>query len=243
MTDPLSQIDHLASAGRSPWHRASALAKLLLAAELVLLAVLAPSLSPSLGLLAVLYASAWALALSGRVPWRLLLAASGYPVLFVLLFLVARWDGTLRTPVRLLLPPLTATLVAVWLVTTTPYPDLFAPLSRVLPRSVGDGLFLTYRALFELTRRTDGMWRALRLRGGARGPLSGRLAVAGEGLGTLVLHGFERSQRLYATMQLRGHTGRICGCRHFAEGTRYDLLAGAAGLAVAVGAALAWRMP
>jgi formate hydrogenlyase subunit 4 len=40
----LAQIDYLASAGRTPWHRASALSKLLLAAGLVLLAVFAPIL-------------------------------------------------------------------------------------------------------------------------------------------------------------------------------------------------------
>ena len=183
------------------------------------------------------------LALTARLPWRLTLVASGYPLIFTLLFVLARWDGTADTPLRLLLRPLTASLVAVWLVGTTPYPDLFAPLSRLLPRSVGDGLFLTYRALFELMRRTGGLWRALRLRGGASGSARRRLALAGEGLGTVVLYGFERSQRLYAIMLLRGHSGRICGCRHWAEWSRADLLVAAAGLAVTAGAVLMWRMP
>jgi len=235
----LAQIDHVASAGRTPWHRASALSKLLLASGLVLLAVFAPSLR----LLAGLYATAWALALSARLPWRLTLAASGYPLAFTLLFLLARWDGTAGTPLRLLLRPLTASLAAVWLVGTTPYPDLFAPISRVLPRSVGDGLFLTYRALFELMGRTSGLWRALRLRGGASGPARRRLTLAGEGFATMVLYGFERSQRLYATMLLRGHSGRICGCRHWAEWSRADLLVAATALVVTAGAVLLWRTP
>ena len=239
MINTLAQIDYLASAGRTPWHRASALSKLLLALGLVLLAVFAPSLRLLFGL----YAVAWVLALTGRLPWRLTLAASGYPIAFALLFLLARWDGTVETPARLLLRPLTASLTAVWLVGTTPYPDLFAPLSRVLPRSVGDGLFLTYRAFFELVVRIGGLWRALRLRGGASGPARRRLALAGEGFGTLVLYGFERSQRLYATLLLRGHGGRICGCRHYADWTRFDLLVAGAGLVVAAGAALMWRMP
>ncbi len=239
MINTLAGIDHLASAGRTPWHRAGALSKLLLAGLIVLLAVFAPSLALLLGL----YALAWVLALTGRLPWRLTLAASGYPLLFTLLFLVARWDGTAATPLKLLLRPLTASLAAVWLVGTTPYPDLFAPLSRVLPRAVGDGLFLTYRALFELMGRVAGLWRTVRLRGGTSGAARRRLNVAGEGLATLVLYGFERSQRVYATMLLRGHSGRICGCRHYAESSRADLLVGAAGLlAVALAVAL-WGRP
>ena len=60
------------------------------------------------------------------------------------------------------------------------------------------------------------------------------LAVTmGQGLGTLVIHGFERSQRLYAAMLLRGHSGRICGCRHYAEWSAAD------GWVVAAGGVLA----
>ena len=239
MINTLAQIDRLASGGRTPWHAASALSKMLLAAGLVLLAVFAPSL----WLLAALYAAVWTLALGARLPWRLTLAASVYPVAFTLLFVLARWDGTVETPARLLLRPLIASLTAMWLVGTTPYPNLFTPLSRVLPRSVGDGLFLTYRALFGLMERTGGLWRALRLRGGASGPARRRLTLAGEGFATMVLYGFERSQRLYAAMLLRGHSGRICGCRHWVEGSRADLLVAAAGLAVAAAALLLWRAP
>jgi len=102
-------------------------------------------------------------------------------------------------------------------------------------------LFLTYRALFELLDRLERLWRALQLRGGTRGSARRRLAMTGEGLGTLVLYGFERSQRFYATMQLRGNAGRLCGCRHFAEGSSADLLVALAGVAVVSGALLLWR--
>ena len=132
--------------------------------------------------------------------------------------------------------------MAVWLAGTTPTPDLFAPISRLLPRSAADGLFLTYRALFELLGRIERLWRALRLRGGASGPARRRLTAAGEGLGTLVLYGFERSQRLYATMLLRGHSGRVCGCRHYAEPAREDALVALAGAAVVTAAVMMWRM-
>ena len=237
MIEVLTQIDYCASAGRTPWHRASAIAKLLLAVALVLMAVFAPTLR----LLLVLHALAWTLALTSRLPARLMAAAAFYPLAFSLLFVLGRWDGTWQTPLTLVLRPLTASVTAVWLVGTTPYPDLFAPLSRLLPRNAADGLFLTYRALFELLARTQRLWRALRLRGGASGPARRRLAVAGEGLGTLVLYGFERSQRLYATMLLRGHSGRVCGCRHYAEWAREDVLVALAGTLAVAATVTFWR--
>jgi energy-coupling factor transporter transmembrane protein EcfT len=238
MSNTLARIDQEACSGTTLWHRASAAAKLALAALLIALTVA----SPSVTLLAAFYLCAWTLALSARLPARLVLVAASYPLLVSSLFLLGRWDGTWITPARLLLRPLTASLVAVWLVGTTPYPDLFAPLSRVLPRSVGDGLFLTYRALFDLTAHSERLWRAMRLRGGVQGSAGRRLTLAGEGMASLVLHGFERSQRQYATMLLRGHSGRICGCRHWAEGSRADFGVAVAGLVVAASAAWLWRM-
>jgi cobalt/nickel transport system permease protein len=239
MIGVLAQIDYLASAGRTPWYRATSLAKLVLVAMVLAVAVFAPSLQ----LLIAVHALVWALVLSARLPARLVAAAAGYPLLFAVVFIVTRWDGTWQTPVRLGLRPLTASLAAVWLVGTTPYPDLFAPISRVLPRSAGDGLFLTYRALFALLARSDRLWRALRLRGGLTGPARRQLALAGEGLGTLVVHGFERSQRLYSAMLLRGHSGRICGCRHFAEWSRADLWVLAAAAVLAATSLWLWGTP
>lgn len=238
MINTLARVDQLACSGTTLWHRASAIAKLLLATLLVALAVA----SRSLPLLAVLGALALGLALSARLPARLVVAAAVYPAVFSMLFVVASWDGSWQTPLRLVLRPLTACLTAVWLVGTTPYPDLFAPISRTLPRGAADGLFLTYRALFELTARAERLWRAIRLRGGAQGGARRRLTLAGEGLGTLVLSGFERSQRQYSAMMLRGHSGRVCGCRHWAEWARADLAVALVAVAALAAALFAWRI-
>jgi len=233
----LSQIDYRASAGRTPWHRAAALSKLVLALALVACAIAAPGLH----MLLAMHAVAWLLVLTCGLPPALLVAAAGYPLVFSVLFVIGRWDGTWATPAMLLLRPITASLTAAWLTGTTPYPDLFAPISRLLPRRTGDSLFLTYRAVWALLDRADRMWRALRLRGGLAGPARRRLAVAGEGLGLMVVHGFERSRRLYATMLLRGHSGRVCGCRHWAEPSSADLLVAVTAVVVAGLGWFAWR--
>jgi cobalt/nickel transport system permease protein len=232
----LARVDLWASSGRSVWHRASALSKLLFVA--VTLGVIL--FAPSLPFIAGLYLALCALVILAGVPLGSAILLGLYPVLFSSLYLLANWEGDWRLPAILLLRSLASSLLAVLLVSTTPYPDLFAPIARVTPRLVGDGLFLTYRAFFLLVDRAERMWAASKLRGG----LSGRglpkdLRFAGEGLGQLVLHSYDRANRMYAVMHLRGHSGRVCGCRHWAEFGWPDLVPLAcAGLAVA--ARLLW---
>jgi cobalt/nickel transport system permease protein len=218
MINTFAQIDFLASTGQSVWHRASALTKLLLTALYVGLAVV----TPSWGVLVVLLATALVLCASAKVPRRLMLAAATTPMLFSFIFVLAHFRTDWDEPLILFARPMVASLTAVWLVSTTPYPDLFAPLSRVLPRGVGDSLFLTYRAVFALLARVERMWTALRLRGAMARRVDRRFPLMGEAVGTVVLYGFERSQRLYRVMHLRGHSGRICGCRHWLELRRED---------------------
>jgi cobalt/nickel transport system permease protein len=208
-----AQIDFLASAGRTPWHRASAISKLVLALALVGVAVF----SPSWLVLALTLATALALCVTARMPAGLVAAAASTPLLFAFIFVVAHFHGDLREVLVLGMRPIVASLAALWLVGTTPYPDLFAPLSRLMPRVLGDSLFLTYRAVFALLARVERLWRALFLRGAMTGPIRRRAHMLGEAVGTVVLSGFDRSQRLYQVMSLRGHSGRICGCRHWLE--------------------------
>ena len=213
MINTFAQIDYLASAGRTTWHRASALSKLVLALAVVAVAVF----SPSWLVLALTLGTTLALCATARLPLGLMAAAASTPVLFAFLFVIAHFRGDLREVLVLGLRPIIAGLAALWLVGTTPYPDLFAPLSRIMPRVLGDALFLTYRAVFALLARVERLWKALFLRGAMSGPLARRTHMLGEASGTVVLSGCERSQRLYQTMLLRGHSGRVCGCRHWLE--------------------------
>ncbi len=219
MINTFAQVDQYASAGHTPWHRASAISKLLFAFATILLAVFTTSAPALAGYLVV----ALALALSARLPLRLVLLAATTPLFFAALWLVSRWTGRPDEIAMTALRPVIASLIALWLVGTTPYPDLFAPLSRVMPRVVGDSLFLTYRAVFALLQRLERLWRALFLRGALGGTLRARGQRMGEAVGTVVLYGFERSQRLYQVMHLRGHSGRICGCRHWRETRAEDM--------------------
>lgn len=229
----LAIVDYWASSGRSLWHRVSAGAKMVLVLALVGSAVF----SSSAAFLAAAYALVWILVLASGLPILPVLGLAIYPAVFSIVFIASRWDGTWTTASVYLLRALCAGLAAVWLVGTTPYPDLFAPVSRVLPRFVGDALFLSYRAFFTVASKLLRLSVALRLRGGwGRGGLVHRLENLGQGLGTLVLFSFERSQRVYAVMALRGHSGRVCGCRHWSTSTSLDWLPVALAALVAAGA-------
>jgi energy-coupling factor transporter transmembrane protein EcfT len=235
VTLDLAIVDYWASAGRSPWHRVSAGAKLVLVAAAVGSAVF----SSSLPFLAGLYVLLWGLVFLAGLPPGRVAALAVYPAVFSVIFVLSRWDGTWTTPAIYMLRALSAGLAAVWLVGTTPYPDLFAPMSRAVPRLVGDALFLSYRAFFTLASKFLSLAVALRLRGGfgKAGPWHA-LNNLGQGLGTLVLFSAERSQRVYAVMALRGHSGRVCGCRHWAQGSGLEWLP--LGLALAIVAAAVW---
>src|SRR5262249_42921754 len=77
MINTFAQIDHLASAGQSPWHRASALAKLILAVVYVGLAVA----TPSWGVLAGLLLPLLVICAGARVPGPPVLPAAPPPLL------------------------------------------------------------------------------------------------------------------------------------------------------------------
>ena len=100
MNNTFAQIDHLASAGDSPWHRASALTKLLLLLTYVTLAVV----TPSWGVLAGLLATLLAMCVSARAPIKLMLAAAATPFLFALIFASAHVRTALRPSGPMVLP-------------------------------------------------------------------------------------------------------------------------------------------
>jgi cobalt/nickel transport system permease protein len=132
---------------------------------------------------------------------------------------------------------------------TTPFPDLLALPTRLLPRVVADSLVLTYRAIFILADQVETFWLAVRARGGfvrrpapgalpwaARGTTLGRrLDVTTTGLALSVLRGVDLSTRLYDVMRMRGYQGRLAPRRSLAlRWTDWRPLALGAGL-VALG--------
>ncbi len=202
----ISAIDYWANSGSSPLHRSSALAKGVAALAFVAATVMASSPYLLLAIYLLLAAGVF----TSRLPARRLFAIAAYPTLFALLFAISRWSGEWATPVLILLKTLTAAQAMVLLITTTPYPDLFAALGRVTPGLLADGLFVTYRSFFILVREMDRMLTALRLRGGLRPRrLASNVRNLSRALGMLLVRAVDLSERLYAVLRIRGYRGRL----------------------------------
>lgn len=136
--------------------------------------------------------------------------ASGETVLAALGPLVLRQEGlmTMGLVVSRFLSILTLGFV---LLGTTPFLTLLrAVRSLGLPTILADMTLLTYRYLFETADMLSTMQRSMRLRGfGHRRRLlrlEGKTLLQLTGLvGTLLIRSYERSERIYKAMQLRGY--------------------------------------
>jgi cobalt/nickel transport system permease protein len=221
-------IDVSATMGRSGLHRAAPISKLI-AFALVLTAVVAQM--NVLVVLALMLALS-ALAVGSRLRLGLVFGLAAYPGVFALIFAFAAAPDVLAGAL-FVVKAMTAALAAVTLVCTTPYPQVFAPIQRIVPEIVGDAMLMTYRSLFLLAEKFDRLLTAVRLRSGlsVRSPLRAARAAA-SALGGLVLYALDLSQREYDVMRLRGYERRLRATMPAAASPPFDaaLLASAAAL-------------
>jgi cobalt/nickel transport system permease protein len=230
-------VDRSATLGGSPLHRASPITKLA-AFGLVIAAVVVNSnvlVIAGIALVPVAAVVAW------RLPGRQIAALAAYPAFFALIFALASAPDAL-TGALVVAKAVTAALAAIVLVFTTPYPQIFAPLQRVVPGVVGDAMLMTYRAFFLLAEKFGHLLTAIRLRSGfsRRQPLRMARGTTAA-LGGLMLYSFDLAQRDYDVMRLRGYEGRLRARLPRAESRPRDaaiVVLAAALLALAV----AWRV-
>jgi energy-coupling factor transporter transmembrane protein EcfT len=198
-------IDLSATSGRSGLHTASVAAKLA-AFALVLAAVV---LQQNVLVIAACGLLLAALAVVSRLPLRAVFGLAAYPALFAVVFAFAAAPDAL-TGALFVVRAVTAALGAIVLLFVTPYPQLFAPMQRVLPEVVGDALLMTYRSLFLLFDKFEHLRLAVRLRSGLSRGHPVRAARAGvSALGSLVLYALDLSQREYDVLRLRGYEGGL----------------------------------
>ncbi len=202
----IAALDRWAVQGKSRIHSASPLGKL--AATLLFIACVA--VARDVLTLVTLYVALAALVVVARLPLRRTLLIAAYPAIFALLFAFSQWNGQWAAPVVIVLKAMDAGLAMVLLISSTPYPQLFAVIGRALPRVVGDALLMTYRTFFMLLESMDHLITALRLRGGLlRGRPMRTIRNLSVALGVLLVRAFDLGQRLYETLTLRGYAGRF----------------------------------
>lgn len=232
----VTAVDRSAVLGDTLLHRAAPATKLLAAA--LLLGAVVTVRDP-------LVAAGLALSLAGAaaavgLPLRQMLPLALYPALFAAVFAFAAAPGP-ATGALFVLKAVTAALVAVTLMFSTPYPQVFAPIQRIVPAVVGDALLMTYRSLFILAEKFGDLLRAVRLRAGisARQPVRAARATV-RALGGLLLYSFDLSQREYDILRLRGYEGRLRVSAHGSTQPSADVAALAYAVIV-LAVALAFR--
>jgi cobalt/nickel transport system ATP-binding protein len=202
----IAALDRWAVQGKSRIHSASPLGKL--AATMLFIACVA--IARDVLTLVTLYTALAALVVVARLPLRRTLMIAAYPAIFAVLFAFSQWNGQWATPAVIVLKAMDAGLAMVLLISSTPYPQLFAVIGRTLPRVVADALLLTYRSFFLLLEEMDHLITALRLRGGLlRGRPMRTIRNLSVALGVLLVRSFDLGQRLYETLMLRGYAGRF----------------------------------
>ncbi|HEX9861072.1 MAG TPA: energy-coupling factor transporter transmembrane component T [Nitrospirota bacterium] len=202
----ISKVDYWATSGTSMMHRASVASKLLATASVIASVVVSRDLAG----LAALYALILITVRAAGLPVVKVVLISLFPSLFAVLFAVSYASTGWVMPAVIILKALTAASSMVLLISTTPYTEVAGSLGRILPRVVADGMFMTYRSFFIMLEMLDHFIDALRLRGGFRpGRMFANAGNMGAGIGMLFIRSYDKSQRLYDVMSVRGYSGML----------------------------------
>ena len=204
----IARIDYWAATGKSALHR-SALVSKAAATGCVIACVV---LSRDFYFLLSLYAFVVISVRLARLPVLQVVGISLFPALFSLLYAISLARTGWVLPAVVVLKAVTAATAMILLVSTTPYAELVGFLGRVLPQVVKDGLFMTYRSFFILLGLVGDFISALKLRGGFRpGRILRNAGNISSGIGMMFILAYEKSQRLYDVMSVRGYSGRLTG--------------------------------
>ena len=206
----ISFVDRNAVLGKSPLHRMAPESKMAAAGFLLLAAVTAGKLE----LLSFLFLTLSILLLvtgTGLCRQAVFLV---YPLFFGLLFGRVLMGLTGASLALVLLRASSAVFVLLLLITTTPYVQIFAVLSRVLPALLVDIMFLTYRSFFILGEKAGETVTALRLKGGYDlQSLGSSLKNGARILGFTLVNAVEMNERSFRILLLRGYEGGIVPAR------------------------------
>jgi cobalt/nickel transport system permease protein len=216
----IARIDYWAVSGTSAIHRASFISKILASAFVVASVVI----SRDIVTLLCLYAALLFVARAAKLPLLTLVFISAFPGLFAMLYAVSQAGQGWEMPALIILKALTAATAMVLLVCTTPFAEVAGFMGRFLPRVVSDGLFMTYRSFFILIKLLDNFLTALKLRGGLQPRHIVRNAgYMSAGIGIMFIRAYEKSQRLYEVMSIRGYAGKLGAARKAAFNGLIDL--------------------
>jgi energy-coupling factor transporter transmembrane protein EcfT len=191
-------LDYLSSRKISFLHRMNAGKKLIL----FLIALFSIIMVQSVPILFLIYVAIIAVTLATRLPFSKLFVFSLYPVVFVLIFV---FSVPAIYFLEIVLKILGASMLAVLVVSTTPYFEIFKAMSIVLPGIITQIMFIAYRSIFIILDMMSVMFSTLKLRGGIdSGKPKRTLKLMGRSFGYLLIRSADMAERMNDITYLRG---------------------------------------
>jgi len=213
----LIYLDYLATSGKSFLHRSPAGLKIIF--SLVFIGVIISV--KQVQFLVIILAFLYLLLFLAQLPFKKIFLISLYPLIFALIFAYASLGRGWEWFFIILLRVLGTATIMIILFSTTPFPCMFASLSKVFPEFLITVFFMTYRSLFILFSIFEDIRTGFKLRGGfqIKHPKRSLFNLA-KALGYLILKGIDDSQRFYEGLKLRGFQGKIVHHRRYCTWTR-----------------------
>jgi cobalt/nickel transport system permease protein len=197
-------IDHYANNLSSHMHKASTLSKLI-STTLALGITMFTSSSLALMidfLLILMFMAIAELPVFRMLQWAL------YPAFFASLFALSQLPYSFILPIITMFKAVNTALIMLFLVSTTPYPELFSVIS-IPSQTIGNVAFLTYRFFFMFIDQTSKRFTAMKARGGLAGDWRKRVDNLANFVGLIFVISFEISENVYSAMKTRGYSGKI----------------------------------
>ncbi|TET52558.1 MAG: hypothetical protein E3J54_06270 [Actinobacteria bacterium] len=214
-------LDHLAYDLDSFWHRASPVSKVVF----LILAISAIIISTKSLYLAALFVLFLLLMSLSNLPVFTLSLLLLYPLFFGLVFSLSRVGEAATFPLVTLLRAVTAAEAVLLVLATTHYVDLFAVLQIVLPYTISDTMFITYRSFFMILDSLRNTVNIARLRGAySFFTIFRNLRLAGRVLGHSLIHAYQTNETTQRALILRGYEGRIITSRSALRLSHYDFV-------------------
>jgi len=235
----LSAIDQMAGNGNSIFHHAGVPYKLLMVLALLIGIIGADNviqLGILIGVVIIMF-------IITRVHAKEIIHLLIYPAFFSSLFALFKFQESLASGFIVIMKGTGAALTTLFLLSTTPWIEIFAFLSAYLPGLLVDIFMFTYRSFFILIDSLENLLRSIRLRGGYHSfnPLMSIKNMASV-VGLVILNSFEMSERMYKIYQLRGYTGGIPVVRDWWKVTYTDGIVIVLSLLIVFGTVIMWRL-
>jgi cobalt/nickel transport system permease protein len=235
----LANIDNVSVNGDSVIHNSGAAAKIIFAVFMLSGFLFSAEIKKLIFLAAVLLI----ISLIARIPFAAALGLLVYPLIFSSFFALLIIRQNPQEGVLIIIKASGAAFSMIWLILTTPYIEIFSVISLVFPSTIIDILFFTYRSFFILLEKLENIMRSIRLKGGYHffDIFKNLKNIAGI-IGTLIIHSFEMSERMYKIYSLRGYDGKLPRGEIKLIKRKTDFIFIFAGLLILTGVLIPWNI-